>query len=262
MVLLLTLLVVISSSGCDLVESDEGHGVDNQDVLATASLNETVGVTTQDVLYLQNVNGDVAISRLPRSGSVEIAAELIAGSESLSDAERWLEKLQVRINKQTQEVKVATDFPKDSEGRRLEVRYQIRVPEGFDVRIVHVNGAITIDDLVGHVDVDHVNGRVEISNLHGTVDVALVNGTVDCTVYLSDNGFAFFDVVNGKIELNIPKNTSAKLHAGTANGQVRFRDLSVLNESGNARERSGTMGRGNGQIELKVTNGDIDVSGM
>lgn len=249
-------------AGCDAIESDWDDGIDDRDVLATASFDETVPVSGQEILYLENVNGDIEVARSASLKSVRIEADLIAGSESERDAERWLDKLQVRISRRTRKVVVETDFPRDAEGRRLEVHYRVQIPEGFDVELRNLNGRITINDVTGHVDVEHMNGAVVVNNLHGTIDVHVMNGNIDCEMFLDHDGFAFLNTVNGQIRLHIPKTTSARLHGETGNGQVNFRDLTVSNPTGDKRDRAGTLGGGKGQIELLVMNGDIDVSGM
>lgn len=255
-------LLGLAVTGCDVLESDQNYTVSHQDVLATTTVDETVHLSGQEALSLQNVNGDIVIEASGHGSMIHIEAELIAGSDSRSDAERWLDRLRVRIEERTRTVSVETDFPNDAKGRRLEVRYHVRIPEGLSVELYHVNGQITVNDVVGHVDVNHINGRVEIDGLHGSADVHLVNGTIDCHMTLGAAGFAFLSTVNGEIQLDIPKDTSARLHAGTSNGEIRFENLSVHGETRNARDRSGTIGDGGSQIELNVVNGTITVRGM
>lgn len=252
----------LTVTGCDVLESEKDDTVNHQDVLATTTVDETVHLSGQDALSLKNVNGDIVIEASGQGSTIHIEAELIAGSDSRSDAERWLDKLRVRIEKRTRVVSIETDFPNDAKGRRLEVRYHVRVPEGIDVEINHVNGQITVNDVVGHVDITHINGRLEIDGLRGSADVHLVNGTIDCHMTLDAAGFAFLNTVNGEIQLDIPKDTSARLHAGTSNGEIRFENLAIHGETGNARDRSGTIGDGGSQIELNVVNGTITVRGM
>jgi len=255
-------VATLALMGCDAVESDGDDGVDRQDVLATRMFDETIQLSSQDAFSLENINGDVVIEASGTGRRITVEAELIAGSHSRSDAERWLDKLAVRISNRTHVVAVETDFPNDAKGRRLEVRYHVRIPEGIDVELHHVNGQITLADIVGDVGVNHINGRVDIDNLRGSLDVHLINGTIDCHVTLDPGGFAFLSTMNGEIKLDIPKSTSARLHAEATNGEVRFEDLTMHGESGNRRDRAGTIGDGGGQIELSVVNGTITVKGI
>lgn len=256
------LLIGFATAGCDLADSNDDDHVDRTDVIATRSFDESVDVTSQTKFYLQNVNGDIEIEHSTHTGTVRIEAELVAGSDSRRDAEEWLDKLDIEIERGSTTIAVDSRYPLDNHGRRLEIKYRVHVPEGMNLQVRHVNGEITLSGIIGDVDVAHVNGRVTIRDLHGSAEVALINGTIDCEIFLNRNGYIHLDVVNGEVLLDIPKSTSAQLHAGTANGTVEFRDLPLTNTSGNSRDRSGTMGDGRGQIELGVVNGNISVKGM
>lgn len=255
-------VIALALAGCDATGPDDDDEVDRQDVLATKTFNETIQLSGQNAVSIQNVNGDVLVEASGTGHRIRVEAELISGSDSRRDAEQWLDKLGVRISERTRVIAVETDFPNNSKGRRLEVRYHVRIPEGIAVALNHVNGRITLRDLVGDVDITHMNGRVEIDNHRGSLNVHLINGTIDCHVTLDPAGFVFLSTMNGEIRLDIPKTTSARLHAGATNGEVRFEDLIVRDESGNARDRAGTIGDGGGQIELNVINGTITVRGM
>jgi len=68
-------------------------------------------------------------------------------------------------------------------------------------------------------------------------------------------------VTSGQIIMNVPTNTSAKLTAKVTNGTVNVTGLSLSNMIGNQKEIQGTLGSGNGKIELTTTNGNISVVG-
>lgn len=248
-------------TACDSLDTEDDQ-VNRQDVVATASVDETIQLSGEEVFSLKNVNGDIEIDASGQGSMIRVQAELIAGSDSRSDAEEWLDKLHVRIGRNSGKVVVETDFPKDQRGRRLEVRYHVSVPEGIGVELEDLNGQIAVADVLGPVEIHHVNGRVDIEGLHGTADVTLINGTIDCEMDLDPEGFAFLSTVNGQIEFGIPTSTSARIHAATLNGQIRFENLTIKNESGNQWDRSGMMGAGGGQIELSAVNGTITVRGM
>ena len=69
------------------------------------------------------------------------------------------------------------------------------------------------------------------------------------------------ETTNGIIVLEFPKSTSAQLTAKVTNGTVNVSGLSLDNMYGSQKEIHGTLGSGNGTIELKTTNGNITVRG-
>jgi len=92
--------------------------------------------------------------------------------------------------------------------------------------------------------------------------VALVNGELDAKVTLPSNGTIKFTVVNGAINLTIPTNTSAQFLAQATNGSISLSNLGLQKVIRSPNPLEGTLGTGDGTVELKIVDGNVNVSGF
>lgn len=165
-------------------------------------------------------------------------------SESVADAEEHLDLLEVDVQDLPYIVAVRTVQPERSYGRSYQVDYDIVLPA--DMRL-HIN---------------HVNGQILLSNLRESVYVNLVNGLVDGEVTMPSGGVIDMDVVNGGIQLAIPKTTSAEFSAAVVNGSIGIADLNLQDPVATSTSLTGTLGSGDGVISLSIVNGNISVAGI
>jgi DUF4097 and DUF4098 domain-containing protein YvlB len=174
---------------------------------------------------------------------------------------------------------VRTMQPFRSDGRNYIVHYHLRVPENWRVSVDQINGEIRLIGLTsaaavradnGEVFAESledsllagiVNGSLVLKNIHGTVNAELVNGSISGSVSLPPDGECILKMTNGPITLLIPVNTSALFSAGTVNGTVQVHGLTFFDLQSSRKSVQGTLGEGQGRIDLKSVNGDIVVSG-
>ena len=64
------------------------------------------------------------------------------------------------------------------------------------------------------------------------------------------------------IDLSIPQTTSAQFSATLATGSITLTNLILSNDTVTPGSRSGTLGSGDGTIDLDVVNGTIVVRGF
>lgn len=127
---------------------------------------------------------------------------------------------------------------------------------GFDTS----NGAVNIEGLDGPVAGDTSNGAIYIGGQRGDVDVETTNGAIDIETTLMEGGSCSAETSNGRITLSVPDWTSATVDAQTSNGQIVVTDLLIDGEVSGS-QLSGMIADGNGHIELRTTNGNLDISG-
>ena len=123
------------------------------------------------------------------------------------------------------------------------------------------NGAITIADTAGNAKLKTSNGKITVGNHYGELDGGTSNGEIDADVVLSEGGNCFLKTSNGKITLSLPDETSAMIEASTSNGGIEVEDLVITIISMNDQEFEGKMGDGEGNIDIKTSNGAILITG-
>jgi len=256
--LLLGLLVIAFLTGCE-VEIHDPCRIGCTDYSASESFEYEVIASNQDTFKIYGINGPIDITGATDSTSVEIWGEKIVKSEGMADAEAHLEELKVRISKSRNEVTVQTEQPKNSYGRNYEVVYHVRIPDSWRVKVENINGNVEIDSVGSDIHIDLTNGGVHITDISGNVDVNVINGGIFSSVTLPVQGICQIETINGKIDLEIPENTSAEFSASVDNGNIHISDL-VLDDLNTTRHSvTGILNDGDGSITLKVVNGQIYV---
>ncbi len=221
--------------------------VSNMDFEASEPFNFTVDKESRFRLSLEGVSGKITVSGSPGATSITITGTKRVRSQSIEDAQAHLAFLNINKEELTDEVIVKTDQPQFSNGRSYIVDYTITLPENFEVLVVNFNGAVNINGIVGSA----------------LVLVTLFNGEIDAEVTLPLNGKVKFILFNGVIHLAIPTSTSAKFYAEATNGSINLSsNLVFQNVIRSPNPFEGTLGVGDGTVELRIENGDVNVSGF
>jgi hypothetical protein len=224
--------------------NNSNDNVSNTNFAAEASFSYEIDVMGHSGLSMEAINGTIVITEVSGSNSVKISGEKRVESESTEDAEAHLKELEVDVQDLTSEILVRTVQPKQSGGRHYIVNYTITLPPNMDIAV------------------NSINGRVSLDEIHGNVFVDLINGDIDGEVTLPLDGTIDMKLTNGRLELDIPQNTSAEFTASIANGSISVSNLELQNRVETSKSLTGTCGDGHGTISLNTTNGEIIVTGF
>ena len=253
--------------------------VDNTNFEASENFSTDVAVTTQNVLAIRGINGNVEITGSAVATEVTIAGTKTVKSESVQDAEDYLDNLQVNVTTTATAIGAETVQPSANRGRNLSIDYRITVPAALRVDVVNTNGNVDVfsvasnvsvlntngnvelDDITGNASVTLTNGNVELDNLVGSATAITTNGNVVGDVTLPLNGTLSLQTTNGTAQLVVPQNTSADVTASLANGQISVTNLTFSNLVQTPTSLTGTLGAGEGMISLTTVNGDVDLIG-
>ena len=156
-------------------------------------------------------------------------------------------------------VKLSTVRGNSSGG--LEVHYKVTVPPDARVELTGNNGMLKVDGLRGHVKAMVANGGVDLTGLRGSVDAASVNGSI--SVKMAEvTARIRLETTNGRIALEIPKDSKATLNARSVNGGLTVTGLTVEEASGRRiRNLESALNGGGPEIDVRVTNGRITIEG-
>ena len=145
----------------------------------------------------------------------------------------------------------------------VRVDFTVKVPAGVKFFGKTVNGNIEATALRSDAAVDTVNGKITLETT-GTGSAVTVNGSIDASVGASTWTEPLeFRTVNGSINLRLPKNVNANVHAGMMNGgfQSDF-PLMVQSFGGRNRHVDGTIGKGGRDLDLHTVNGRIHLQSI
>lgn len=136
----------------------------------------------------------------------------------------------------------------------------LKLPRQIELVAHGVNGAVTVGEIDGPVEVHGVNGKVDIAQATGSAEFHGVNGNISVALTRLEKEGISLNGVNGNIELRLAEGVSIELEAHGMNGRVSS-DLPdfVLEEArhGNYHAR---IGSGGTSISANGINGNIRLS--
>jgi hypothetical protein len=244
--------------------SGAGGGIPHRDIDFTAekTIETNIPVGGCSSLEIMAINGTVAVTGNCDIDDISLTARLVVGSDSQSDADRYLEDLEIEVTASSESIVLQTVHPKDTGGRQYRVEYNIVVPIDLAVLTNQANGNIDIHDIQNSVDVINVNGDIQLIDIVGGVAADVVNGCINASVTLPVHATIDLIVDNGSIDLRIPRSTSAIMDAFVVRGTIHTTNLVFDELVQTDRSLTGTLGGGNGNIELWVDVGNVAVTGL
>ncbi len=227
---------------------------------AQQPLDRTIDVRPNGTVSIENTNGRMTVSAWdePR---VRIRAIKRASSQDALNA------IAIDIRQTGAGVAIVTRTP-NSDGNFLDmlfgnngnasVDYDLTVPRQSNLKVDGTNGAITVSDIIGRIDLGTTNGRIEALRCGGSINASTTNGAIRAELVQATPSKMEFETTNGSISLTVPPTFAANVTAETTNGSIRS-DLPVTTHSFSRRELRGTLNGGGAQLDLHTTNGSIEI---
>ena len=237
---------------------------------ATDTFQVAVDTTGRDRVAIQGINGNIRVTGVAGAASISISAVIRVEADSQEEAENHLFDVLVEVDTiapspEAVEISTVHRFV-DPEGRNYSVDYEVTMPAEMAVTVINVNGNCAVDSIAPDTNeavyINLTNGNACAVDIMGSTVVNVVNGNICGKVALSGQQWIEMSTVNGMIDLDIPRSTSAMLDATAIRGGVYVRYLDVLYIERSKFHILGRLGDGVGSIELDVTNGPIWVSGI
>ena len=236
----------------------------------TKKFEKTVDVPSDITVKIKNVNGEIFVKSWGRE-KVEIFADIEVKASHSRDAERFMDKVRINIDRKADEIYIRPDYPKvngqgvldsilGNKKPSVRVDFSIKVPEKAQVDLNSVNGSVQVVNIGGRANLATVNGKVVAKRMHNSVEANTTNGGINVEfddMQLKDN--MFFHTVNGSINLYVPQNISADIDISTANGGVHTDFPLTVKGKWGPKSIKGTINGGGNQIKLKTVNGSVSL---
>ena len=148
--------------------------------------------------------------------------------------------------------------PSRSKGPNWSASYRLRVPRESSLTLDTYNGGITIIDVTGEIEFSAKNGGIRLAHLGGDVRGATKNGGLDVVLAgdVWEGEGLDVETTNGGVNVEVPKDYSARLLMSTVNGRVRADYPVSVNGRRNTSIRA-TLGDGGPLIRLVTRNGGV-----
>jgi len=223
-------------------------------------------------LSLTNLNGSITITSHAQA-EVKIMATKTVRAASHQEAERLMEQLKIEITRGPDFIEIETEYPRQRRSHssfwnlftsnrpgQFSVSYEIVVPEQVKLNLRTTNGHVHVENVSGELIVRTTNGGLKLIDVDGSISAKTTNGSIESTISKFDAANEL-DLVttNGKIKIELPDAVDATVYARTTNGRISTDFPLQTTGHYSSRRIEGTIGAGNGKIELRTTNGSISI---
>jgi hypothetical protein len=239
------------------------------------------GVTPR--LVVDNVWGDVKVSA-HAGNTVIVAVRETRNARNDETLERSRDLLYLDVLQTADALELVVDGInrrnngwRECRGCRLELEFDIQVPESANLEVSTVNdGQVFVTGVHGQVNARNINGDVTVEGLHHCGIFKTINGEIDVGFEKAPKGDCSFKTINGDIIARLPKNAGADLNLdlghGTISSDFELAPLALPATIEKSPSRTGgtryriaratglRLGRGGANLKFESLNGDIEIN--
>jgi hypothetical protein len=177
-------------------------------------------------LRVRNISGETRV-RIGEPGKITVVAKKHVNASSEDRAKRQLQNLEIRMEKNADELRVEPHLYEQERGwidlfrgKRFRVDFEIAVPQECAVDAQTVSGDLAVSGVHGPLDVQAVSGDVTIEDAQGPLRLKSVSGDVDVRRYV---GHVEGNTVSGDIMFDAARIRSLMLH--TVSGDIEVKGV-------------------------------------
>lgn len=221
-----------------------------------AEREETIGVNApaSGCVRIHNSNGRTRVTGEDRD-DIEVTAFKVARAESQEAAADLLEKIRVVFSETEDGLDLEVETPRKW-NRRGAANLCVRVPRSTMLAVSAANGKVLVEGIRGAVKARSTNGAASVCDVVGDVDVATSNAKVACRCI---RGRLMARSSNGKIEI---EEHCGSIDASTSNGLIRARLDEIGKEGINLATSNGRIVLDlpeelDAEVDIRVDNGIV-----
>jgi hypothetical protein len=252
---------VLSLSSCALLAQDTPKLACNDRSSGSQArfceVREQPGASSGRIAVDASPNGGISIRAWSRA-DVLIRSKVDAAAPTEAEARQLASQVVVRYDGAA----VVASGPESRDKSWWSVSYEVFVPKAMDLKLVTVNGGVSINGVKGNIEFRSTNGGVHLEGLAGHVQGSTTNGGVNVSLSGERWDGDSLDVrtTNGGVNLQVPTSYSARLEMGTVNGGMKSDVPAVITPRGSDEKTiQATLGAGGPLIRVQTTNGGVSV---
>jgi hypothetical protein len=136
-------------------------------------------------------------------------------------------------------------------------RVTLRLPRQVALVAEGVNGAVTVGEIDGPVEIQGINGRVEVAQAAGSAQFHGINGNITVSLNKLEQDAVGLNGINGNIELRLSEGVNVDLEAHGMNGNVVSDLPGFVLEKAKHGSYFAHIGSGGSSISANGINGNI-----
>ncbi len=208
-----------------------------------------------------------------------ITATIVARAGSYTKAEKIAERTKLSLERLGRGLKVKVEKPLLPMNQSIDVQFNVKVPTNCDLELVTKDGDITVENVMGMINVKTGDGTIVMSRVGEEIKARSFDGTIRIQENIGDISAKSFDgriiiayskdaggVCNvslttndGTIDFKTPENFSANVEISTNDGSIQS-DLPI-EVAGKVKKKriKGTIGTGQGKLYIRSRDGTIRI---
>jgi len=219
-----------------------------------------INVTGKKLFSVDNINGNIKISRNTTDSLLRIKAELYA-YVSKKELNEPLDRIKIKIDSSGNEVSLNSEYYREKRffhldiGKSDKINYEISVPANLEISIDNTSGKVDIRDIDNDIKLNIINGDVSLINTTGNLNADLTNSKIRCELD-STKGLNIKNV-NENITLYLGNAFSGNIKAECVNGKIVTKDLDFKKSDNSKNSFEGKLGNSDVDVRLETVNGKI-----
>jgi len=200
-------------------------------------------------------NGGVSVTGWDRD-SIVVKTRIRAQSTSMSGARAIAGQVRTVFNGAT----ITATGPRTDDDDSWSASFVTWVPRRSNLRVETRNGPVSVDRVIGEMNLETRNGPLALRDLAGSVHARTTNGPLSISLSGSrwDGQGLDARTTNGPLSISIPEAYSAQLEAGTTNGPISLGfPVTVVGRIN--RRISTQLGSGGAMVRAETTNGPLAI---
>lgn len=225
--------------------------------VAAKSADLTVPAATLRQLQCESHNGFIKVIGEP--GRTEVAAriEMSVRGDTQEEADANLARLDIGCDVTAESLKLYGKHPGGLfVNRSPSFAFTLTVPEQLTATLTTHNGAVTVKGLRGDVTIETHNGGIDVDAVCDHVDMTSHNGDIGVRVAGRDKLDGSIVTHNGDVDVHFGEAVNTTVAASTHNGRIRS-TAAMRDVRSERRSFAGTVGSGDGRLQVETHNGDI-----
>ena len=242
---------------------------------------ETQTIPAGDYAHLEltNANGNITVAGAEGEEIALVATKKVK-AKSEEEGQRGLGQIRIALSEEKPNLRIVTDISELPSKWNWSVNYEVHLPVHMSLFARTSNGNVDVADLREQTRVETSNGNasahrigspvtartsngnIKLHEVEGAIEAKTSNGNVYAQLRTLDKEKpTTLKSSNGNLQLAVPEDASAKVVADTKNGNVHC-DLPVSASLQRRNHLEGAIRSGEGEIELRTTNGNVRITSI
>jgi Putative adhesin len=219
------------------------------------------------------VTGKPEVSLKTFDGAITVQSwdkpEVLITIERQAGDEESLQTITVKADQQGNRITVEVTAPEHTGGIVIgthvgrSASLTVSLPREADVAARSGDGAVTIANVAGTLDVNTGDGAVNVRGSRGELLVRTGDGGISIRAGAGSTATTDWDIQtgDGSVTIDVAEGFGAELEARTGDGRVDVRDLTLANVTKDDDNKAlrGRIGAGGGRLTVRTGDGSITV---